>query len=227
MSGVVVVGRRDFLRPAAAVGGGLLLGVHVAPADGEPVAVPTNFAPNAFLRISPDESITIIVARTELGQGVYTALPMLIAEELEIDLDKVRIEPALVDTAYANPIFGMQMTGGSTSIVSSWEPLRRAGATAREMLITAAAGNWGVAPASCRAQKGFVWNSDGVRKLSYGQLAEAASRVAVPESPQLNRRDDFKLIGESRKRVDTPEKVNGAAKAGIDVRVPGMLTAVV
>ena len=227
MSRVVVLARRDFLRAATAIGGGLLLGVQLRPADGEAARGTSAFMPNAFLRISPDESITIIVARTELGQGVYTSLPMLVAEELEVDLDKVRIEPAPVDAAYTNPIFGMQMTGGSTSIVSSWEPLRRAGATAREMLITAAAESWGASAGSCRAEKGFVWHADGAQKFSYGQLAERASRVPVPESPRLKQSGEFTLIGKSRKRLDSQERATGAARFGIDVRVPGMLTAVV
>jgi isoquinoline 1-oxidoreductase beta subunit len=227
MNQIVVLRRRDFLKSAVGFGGGLLLGFRLQVMGSEAPRDPVAFLPNAYLRIAPDESITIIVARTELGQGVYTSLPMLIAEELEIDLDRVRIEPASVDATYTNPIFGMQMTGGSTSIVSSWEPLRSAGAAAREMLIAAAAQVWGVPPASCRAENGFIKHSDRTEKLSYGQLAERASRLAVPESPALKQPKDYKLIGTSRKRLDTPEKVSGAATFGIDVRVPGMLTAVV
>jgi isoquinoline 1-oxidoreductase beta subunit len=223
----IVVQRRDFLKSATAFGGSLVLGFHLRVMRCEPGPEVSAFQPNAYLRIAPDESITIVVARTELGQGVYTSLPMLIAEELEVDLDKVRIEPAPVDAAYTNPIFGMQMTGGSTSIVSSWEPLRRAGATAREMLLAAATQVWGVSSAFCRAENGFIKRTDVPEKLSYGQLAERASHLALPESPPLKRPKDFKVIGVSRRRLDTPEKVSGAATFGIDVRVPGMLTAVV
>ena len=181
----IVILRRDFLKSATALAGSLVLGMHLPVVGGAPIPEPATFLPNAYLRIAPDDSITIVVARTELGQGVYTSLPMLIAEELEVDLDKVRIEPAPVDAAYTNPIFDMQMTGGSTSIVSSWEPLRRAGAAAREMLLAAAAEVWGVSCSSCRAENGSIRRADTPEKLSYGQLAERASHLPVPESPQL------------------------------------------
>jgi len=227
MTRIVVLRRRDFLRSTVTLGGGLVLGFQLRVTDCATASNSAAFRPNAYLRIAPDESITVIVARTELGQGVYTSLPMLVAEELEVDLGKVRIEPAPVDAAYTNPIFGMQMTGGSTSVVSSWEPLRRAGAAGREMLLEAAAQAWGVSSASCRAENGFIKRLDLPQKLSYGQLAERASHLALPESPQLKQPKHFKLIGNPRKRLDTPEKVSGAATFGIDVRVPGMLTAVV
>jgi len=162
-----------------------------------------------------------------MGQGVYTALPMLVAEELDADWSKVRVEAAPVDPAYNHTLWGMQATGGSTSTWTEWDRLRQAGATARTMLIAAAAETWQVDPASCRAEKGQVLHPDSGRRLSYGQLAEKASGMAPPPDVVLKDPANFTLIGKPTKRLDTPEKVNGQAVYGLDVTVPGMLTALI
>ena len=190
-----------------------------ATATGEPLK------PNAWLRISPNGDILVIVDRSEMGQGVATALPMLIAEELEAEWSKIRIEYAPADKAYINPLFGMQGTGGSTSIRAAWQPLRKAGATARDLLISAAALTWGVDKSACRAEKGAVIH--GSDRLTYGQLVAKAATLPVPTDAPLKDPRDWKIIGTRIKRLDTPNKVDGSAQFGIDVRVPGMLTAVV
>ena len=161
-----------------------------------------------------------------MGQGVYTSLPMLIAEELEVDLDKIGIEDAPPDKAYADSIMGFQATGGSTSVRGSWKPLREAGAAARMMLISAAAETWKVTPGECRAENGTVLHVASKRRLTYGQLAEAAARQPVPDKIVLKDAKHYKYLGKSVHRRDTPSKVNGSAVFGIDVKLPGMLTAV-
>src|SRR5205807_7549688 len=158
---------------------------------------------------------------------VFTALPMILADELDADWTKVRFEPAPVDPVYNHPVFHMQMTGGSTSTWSSFDQFRQAGAAARAMLITAAAQRWNVDAASCRTENGTVIHSASNRRLSYGQLAESAARLTPPQQVTLKDPKDFKLIGKPLKRLDTPEKTNGKAIFGIDVKVPGMWTAVV
>jgi isoquinoline 1-oxidoreductase beta subunit len=183
--------------------------------------------PNAFIRIGTDEIVTLIVNKSEMGQGVYTSLPMLVAEELEVDWSKIRIEPAPVDPAYNHTQWDTQGTGGSTSVWSEWERLRKAGATARAMLVKAAADIWKVSPASCRAEKGYVIHNPTQRKISYGKLVEKASQMEPPKGVPLKEPKDFKIIGKPRRRLDTPEKTNGKAIFGIDAKVPGMLTAVV
>src|SRR5437773_2352490 len=162
-----------------------------------------------------------------MGQGVFTALPMILADELDADWTKVRFEPAPVDPVYNNPVFKMQMTGGSTSTWSSFEQFRQAGAAARAMLITAAAQRWNVDAGSCGTENGMVIHSASNRRLSYGQLAESAAKIAPPQQVALKDPKDFKLIGKPLKRLDTPEKTNGKGIFGIDVKAPGMLTAVV
>ncbi len=152
---------------------------------------------------------------------------MLIAEELDADWAKVRTEPAPVDPVYNHVFFGIQMTGGSTSVSSSWQQFRRAGATARAMLVTAASEMWKVEATSCRTENGFVIHPDSKRRLSYGQLAESASRLTPPKEVALKDPKNFKLIGKPIKRLDTPEKINGKGVFGIDVKLPGMLVAVV
>ena len=220
--------RRTFLVTSAAAGGGLLLGVYLPRSIGAKAQVADGiFAPNAFLRIRPDDSITLIMPQVEMGQGTYTSMSMLIAEELEVDLVKVILEAAPPsDKLYANPLLGFQVTGGSTSVPGFWEPLRRAGATARVMLIQAAAVQWSVDPASCRAEKGEVVSPTGQR-LNYGALVDAAARLPVPDKVALKDPKDFTLIGTPAKRLDTPEKVNGKAKFGIDAMIPGMKFATV
>ena len=220
--------RRTFLVTSAAAGGGLLLGVYLPRSIGAKAQVADGiFAPNAFLRIRPDDSITLIMPQVEMGQGTYTSMSMLIAEELEVDLVKVILEAAPPsDKLYANPLLGFQVIGGSTSVPGFWEPLRRAGATARVMLIQAAAVQWSVDPASCRAEKGEVVSPTGQR-LNYGALVDAAAKLPVPDKVALKDPKDFTLIGTPAKRLDTPEKVNGKAKFGIDAMIPGMKFATV
>src|SRR5207249_8824916 len=186
----------------------------------------TSFMPNAFVRIGADERVTVIVNHSEMGQGVYTALPMLLAEELDADWSKVGFESAPVDPKYNHPVFGMQMTGGSTSVWSSFQQFREAGAAARAMLIAAAAEQWKVDAASCRTESGAVFDASN-RRLSYGQLAETAAKMAPPAKAPLKDPKNFKVIGKPLKRLDTSEKANGKAIFGIDVKTPGMLTAVV
>ena len=225
MSGLA---RRDFLKVGAAAGGGLVLGFHL-PFGGEGVARAAGkpFAPNAFIRIGADDLVTVVVGKAEMGQGVFTALPMLIAEDLEADWSKVRVESAPVDPAYNHTGFGMQMTGGSTSVWSSWEQMRKAGATAKAMLIAAAAATWKVEPSGLRAEKGFVIHDASGRRLSFGALADTAATMAPPKDVVLKDAKDFKIVGRPTRRLDTPEKVNGKAQFGLDVNVPGMRVALI
>jgi isoquinoline 1-oxidoreductase subunit beta len=219
--------RREFLQTAAVTGGGLLVGFALPVRWAEAAQPsPAAFKPNAFIRIGADESVTLIVSMAEMGQGVLTSLPQLLAEELEANWARIHVEQAPVDPAYNNPIFGMQGTGGSTSVKAFWEPLRRAGATAREMLITAAATSWGVDRASCHARDGVVHHASG-KTLSYGALAARAAAVPVPADPPLKDAKDFRLLGKPLPRLDSPAKVNGSARFGLDVQVPGLLTAVI
>ncbi len=223
------VSRRSFVVVLASAGGGLLLGCRVDRArdvKGASAATtpdPAAFAPDAFVRIDRDGRVTVIVPQVEMGQGMYTSMPMLVAEELEVDLDQVQVEHAPPnDKLYANPLIGFQVTGGSTSVRAMYQPLRNAGATARTMLIAAAAQQWTVDPATCRAKKGSVSHPPTGRTLTYGALADAAARVPVPAKVALKSAKDFTLIGTPAKRLDSPEKVNGTAKYSIDVRLPGL-----
>ena len=221
--------RREFLRFSVAASGGLLIGLYLPGARKLAVAEErsgTAFMPNAFLRIGTDERVTVIVNHSEMGQGVYTALPMLLAEELDADWNKVAYESAPVDPKYNHPVFGMQITGGSSSVWSGFEQYRNAGAAARTMLIAAAAQQWNADPSTLRTKSGVVLDGTN-RKLSYGQLAEAAAKIAPPTKVTLKDPKAFKLIGTPVKRLDTSEKINGKAIFGIDVENPGMLTAVV
>jgi len=228
MSEIINISRRDFLRTGALIGGGLVLGLSLSEISSDATTKSVPFVLNAFIRIGTDNSITIIVNKSEMGQGVYTSLPMLVAEELEVEWSKIHVEPAPVDPAYNHTQWGnMQGTGGSTSVRSEWDRLRKAGATARVMLVKAAAEIWKVDPATCRAEKGFVIHNATKRRVSYGKLAEKAAQMEPPKDVPLKQPKDFKLIGKSMKRLDTPEKVNGTAIFGIDARVPNMLTALV
>jgi len=226
------VSRRDFVVVLTAAGGGLLLGCRVGDRSGTATAAaaapPPAFAPNAFIRIGTDGRVTLVMNQVEMGQGTYTSMPMLIAEELEVGLDQVQLEHAPPDDKlYANPFFGDQETGGSSSVRAFYEPLRRAGATARAMLVAAAAQTWDVDVASCRAKRGVVTHTPSGRTLSYGALAEKAAKLPVPEKVALKDPKDFTLIGTAAKRLDKAEKVNGKAQYGIDVRLPGMKIATV
>jgi isoquinoline 1-oxidoreductase subunit beta len=223
------VSRRDFVVVLASAGGGLLLGCRV---DGRrdvrssAIAAAPNtpaFAPDAFIRIDRNGRVTLIVPQVEMGQGMYTSMPMLVAEELEVPLDQVQVEHAPPnDKLYANPLIGFQVTGGSTSVRAMYQPLRKSGATARNMLVAAAAQQWKVDPASCHAQKGVVSHPPTGRTLTYGALADAAAKIPVPAQVKLKDPKDFTLIGTPAKRLDSPEKVNGTATYSIDVRLPGL-----
>ena len=222
------VSRRDFLQASAVTGTALLIGFSLescAPAatvaSGPPVPL------NAWLRISPDDTITMIVDRSEMGQGVTTSLPMLLSDELEVDWSKIAIEFAPADKVYTNPLFGMQGTGGSSSIRTAFVPLRQTGAAAREMLISAAAASWKVDRSECHAENGAVIHSSSKRKLRYGELATAAAALPVPKDVPLKDPKSWKVVGTRVKRLDTRLKVDGSAVYGIDVKVPGMLVAVV
>jgi len=228
--------RRHFVLASAAVGGALVLGVTARRL--RRAAHPhAGAAFNAFVRIDSTGIVTVVLPKVEMGQGTYTSLPMLVAEELEVELDAMRVEPAPPNPAvYGFPVdanvYGFavdpaqhgfardQSTGTSLSIIQCWQPLRQAGATARVMLIAAAAQRWGVSPASCHAAGGAVLHDSSGRRLGYGALAAQAARLPVPAAPGLKAAKDFRLIGRATRRRDTPAKVNGSAVFGIDVRPP-------
>jgi isoquinoline 1-oxidoreductase beta subunit len=230
MSEIINLSRRGFFKNGALTAGGLVLGVYlpqtVRSHGAAPQAIST-FAPNAFVRVGSDESVTVVVNHSEMGQGIYTGLAMIVAEELDANWSNVRVEPAPVDPAYNHTLFGMQLTGGSTSTWTEWERLRKAGAAARAMLIAAAAQLWKTDPAACGAENGQVIHVASGRRASYGRLADKASLLEPPQNVALKDPKDFKLIGKATKRLDTPDKSNGKAIFGLDVDVPGMLVAVV
>ena len=224
--------RREFLRVSAAAGGGLLIGLYLPGCGREQASTPktgeaSEVRPNAWLRIGGDDSITVMIARSEMGQGVVTSMSQLVAEELEVGLDQITTEFAPVDKAYANKYIGSQLTGGSTSVRDAWSKLRMAGASARELLVAAAAETWGVAAAECRAERGTVIHRASDRRLSYGAVAARAATLPVPEGAFLKEPHEFTVIGKPLRRLDTPAKTDGSAQFGIDVRLPGMLTATV
>jgi isoquinoline 1-oxidoreductase beta subunit len=226
--------RRKFLWESAAVMGGLVISFYLPPrggraiaADEPPMQAKQIYPPNAFVHIAPDDSITIVCNKSEMGQGVYTSLPMMIAEELEADWSRIRVESAPVAAVYNHTAFGMQLTGGSSSVPSSWEQLRRVGASGRTLLIRAAAQQWSVPEGECHAENSQVIHANSGRKAGYGALADAAAKLPLPENVELKSPKDFKLIGKPAKRLDTPEKINGTAKFGLDVYLPGMLTVLI
>ncbi len=230
MTAIASLSRREFIWTGAVVGGGLVLGVYLPRKASVAEAAEENsktFAPDAFVRIGADDSVTVICNHSEMGQGVYTALPMLVAEELDADWSKVRPEAAPVDPAYNHRFFPIQMTGGSTSTWTEYDRLRHAGAVGRAMLIAAAAEMWKVDPASCEAANSQVIHKATGRKAPYGSLVEAASKQTPPKDVKLKDPKDFQLIGKPTKRLDTPEKTDGKGIFGLDVSVPGMLVALV
>jgi isoquinoline 1-oxidoreductase subunit beta len=228
MSAPTTPSRREFLKTGALVTGSLVIAFSVpgarrfARADRAPVGP---FAPNAFLRVGSDDSVTVLLPHSEMGQGIWTTLPMLIAEELDADWSRIRVEHAPAAPAYAHTAFGMQMTGGSTSTWSEFDRCRQAGAMARAVLIAAAAQRFGVEPLACRTENGVVIS--GSKRARYGELAEAASKLPVPKTVPLKDPKDWKIIGKPTRRLDTPEKITGRARFGIDVQFDGLLTAVV
>jgi isoquinoline 1-oxidoreductase beta subunit len=230
MSGIVNMSRREFLMAGAAFGGSFVLGFPLAPnSSSQSGTLPPNrtIMPNAFIRIALDETVTIIVNKSEMGQGVYTSLPMIVAEELDADWSSIRVESAPVNPAYNHTEWGVQGTGGSTSIRTSWKQLATAGASARAMLIAAAARTWKVDPSTCRTEKGFVVHEPSAKRLSYGQLVKEAAYMVPPEKVSLKNPRNYTLIGRPVPRLDTPQKTNGKAIFGVDVSIPGMLTALV
>lgn len=242
---IATLSRRDMLRTTAAIGGGLILGLTVEPrgrlkalaaagpdgaagaSAGTAGASAEPFAPNAFVRIAPDETVTVIYNHGEMGQGISTALPMLLAEELDADWSKIRSEAAPAADVYKHTQWRIQIVGGSSSTRSEYDRFRKAGATARAMLVAAAAKEWSVEAAACTTENGFVLHKESGRKASYGSLAEAAAKLEAPKDVKLKDAKDFKLIGKPVKRLDTPEKINGKALFGIDVNLPGMLVALI
>ncbi len=220
--------RREFLQTGALVTGGLVIAFSVpgakrfAWAERGPVAP---FAPNAFLRVGTDDSVTVLIAHSEMGQGIWTALPMLIAEELDADWSRIKVEHAPAAPAYAHTSYGMQMTGGSSSTWSEFDRCRQAGATARAVLVAAAAQRFGVEAAACRTENGVV--IAGNRRARYGELVEAAAKLPPPKTVPLKDPKDWKIIGKPTRRLDTPEKITGRAQFGMDVQFDGLLTAVV
>jgi isoquinoline 1-oxidoreductase beta subunit len=230
MSGPAMVGRREFIKTGAAIGGGLLVSLYTPSPNGPGSAIAAaenGVVLNAFVRIGADESVTVISAHSEMGQGIYTSLPMLLNEELQADWSKIRVEAAPVDKVYNHPLFGVQMTGGSTTSPAEWERYRKMGATARVMLVQAAATKWGVEPSSCRVEKGVVIHTATSKRATYGSVADAAAKLTPPANVPLKNPKDFTLVGKPTRRLDTPSKTNGTAQFGLDVKLPGMLTAVV
>lgn len=222
--------RRHFLKASAALGGGLLISfsLPVLMRGAQAVEGAAGFEPNAYVRIDHGGRIYLTIQPVEMGQGTYTSMPALIAEELEVGLDQVSIEHAPADdTRYANPMLGFQVTGGSTSVPANWTPLREAGAAARLLLIAAAAQQWGVEVDSCKAEKGEVLHPASGRRLGYGELVDSAAKLSLPEAIPLKAPKDFKLIGTPAKRTDSPSKVNGTAVFGIDVHPDGMKVAAI
>ena len=216
--------RRGFLSTAAGVGGTVVLALTLPGfgAGGKRGTSAAGGQMNAWLTIAADNSIIVIVDRSEMGQGVYTALPMLLAEELEISVDTILVVPAPVGDAYVNPGNGGQVTGTSNSVQDAWEKLRTAGAQARTMLIAAAAERWRVDPNACKAQNGSIFGPAG-KSLTYGEVAAAAAKMPVPKDVKLKPKERFRIIGKSRLRLDSPSKVDGSAQFGIDVKLPRML----
>jgi len=211
-----LISRRQFLVGGAVIGTGLVIGVYL-PYREKHSGVQHDFAPNSYLHIAPDGRVTVVVPRSEMGQGVLTALPMILAEELDADWSQIAIQQAGAST-----LFGDQSTGGSASVRTTWDPMRQAGAAAREMLMAAAAQEWGVPAGDCTTDKGFVVHAGLNHRAGYGELAERAAKLPVPKEPKLKDSSQYKLIGKPAPRLDTPSKTNGTAEFGIDFRIAGM-----
>ena len=220
------IDRRHFLIAGAVVGAGLYVGIRFSERRlGRDIASGDPLQPNAFVRVAPDDTVTVIIGKSEMGQGIYTGLAMVVAEELDVDPGRVHVEMAGADPAFNVPFMPMQFTGGSMSTSTTYQPLREPGAAARAMLVAAAAQHWQADSAQLRTENGRVFN--GSKSMSYGELASAASRLPVPEKVTLKDPGEFRYLGKPGTRLDAPAKVDGSAKFGIDVRLPGMLFAVI
>ncbi|MCS6947411.1 MAG: molybdopterin-dependent oxidoreductase, partial [Steroidobacteraceae bacterium] len=219
--------RRHFLLGSGVVGAGLILGLRLARQRdaGSATDAQRTFTPNAYVRIAPDDTITLVIGKAEMGQGINVGSAVILGEELDVDPQRIRVAFGGVDPAFYHTYQPAQFTGGSMSVQTTYEPLRKAGAAARAMLLAAAAKRWRVDVAQLRTADGRVY--DGERSLSYGELAADAAREAVPAEVTLKARREFKYIGRPQRRIDTLEKITGAAQFGIDVRLPDMLTAVI
>ncbi len=229
MTQVTPVSRRTFLKLSAIAGGGMLVAwrIPLSAAESESTAAEGAYQPNAFVRITSDNRITIITTAAEIGQGTLTALPMLVAEEMDADWNLVQWELASPTREYNNPKTLTQLTAGSTTITSLFKQQREAGAAVKAVLIKAAARKWGVAASSLKARLSQVVDSRNNRSATYGELAADAARIAAPRSPSLKKPSEFTIIGKSKVRLDGADKSSGAAKYGFDLYLPGMLTAVV
>src|SRR5712692_5436759 len=218
--------RRTFLKVSAA-GGALLVGGYLPGLRESSTAEAAGlFEPNVWVKIGADDSVTIMLSQLEMGQGVMTSMPMLVAEELDVDWNKIKTEWAPADKKDGNPNFGgAQLTAGSNSVRGMWKILREAGGAAHAMLVTAAAQTWGVAENTCSTEKGEVVHQASGRRLRYGALVDKAAALLVPKTVLLKSPKEFRLLGQPMARLDIPEKVNGSAVFGIDVKRPGMLVA--
>ena len=215
------VTRRAFLEASLGLGGALCIGFHIPSADA--AGDKDVFAPNAFIRIDRRGTITLIMPHVEVGQGIYTAVAMILAEELDAAFDQVRLEAAPPnDKLYGNPTFGIQVTGNSNSIRAFWMPLRKAAAGTRAILVQAASQIWKVDPATIRTDNGTALHDASGRRLDYAALIDRANGLIAPQNPTLKDPKDFKLIGKPLKRLDTPDKVNGKVVYGIDAMPPGV-----
>src|SRR6058998_1387998 len=217
--------RRTFLRLSAA-GGALIIGGYLPGSRGGAAEAAGLFEPNVWVKIGADDAVTITLSQLEMGQGVMTSMPMLVAEELDVDFNKIKTVWAPADPKYGNPNFGgAQLTAGSNSVRGMWRILRQAGGSARAMLVTAAAQSWNVEESTCSTEKGEVLHKTSGHRLRYGALAEKAAALPVPKTVSLKSPKEFHLLGQSMPRLDIPEKVSGKAIFGMDVKRPGMLVA--
>jgi len=228
------ISRRTFIKSTVIVAGGLVIAFAIPQAkrfllpNEKKAAMPEAMklpAPNAFLRIGTDNTITVLLAHSEMGQSIWTTLPMLIAEELDADWSKIKVEHAPAAPAYIHTAYGIQITGGSSTTWSEFDRYRQAGALTRALLVNAAAKQWGVEPSACKTENGMVIAGD--KSISYGELAEAAAKMETPKTVTLKDPKDWKIIGKATKRLDGPEKINGTAIFGQDIHFEGLQTAVV
>ncbi len=218
--------RRTFLKTATAAGGGLMIGAYLPLGNAATALAAGTFEPNVWIKINADDTVRIMLTMLEMGQGVMTSMPMLVAEELDFDWTKIKTEWAPADARYGNPNFGgQQLTAGSNSVRGMWKVLRESGAAARSMLVTAAAQTWSVPESALTTDKGEVIHQASGRRAKYGALVDKAATLPVPSTVTLKDPKAFKLLGQSLPRLDVPEKVNGTAQFGIDVKLPGLLTA--